>query len=217
MAGDITWITKGGVHIPITESGGVKKKSTNDYMNEKIRNIKSYDENEEKFKRENSNILYENNVITEEQQLAIEDYTSDYGYGSSDMINRVLNGEKNVSNNVREFISKNTRHIDSCIKGTIKQDIYVYKKVRNSIEELKVNKEISNKGFTSTSIYESSASKVYSGNGIIIKIKVSRGTKALYIGDKTSFATNEHELLFGRNHKIKITKINGTEVLGELI
>lgn len=35
MASGVTWITKGGVHIPITESGSGK--STNDYMNKKIR------------------------------------------------------------------------------------------------------------------------------------------------------------------------------------
>lgn len=38
MANDgITWITKGGQHIPIID-GKVGGKSTNDYMNEKIRN-----------------------------------------------------------------------------------------------------------------------------------------------------------------------------------
>lgn len=34
---DITWITKGGTHIPIVD-GKFGNKSANDYMNEKIRN-----------------------------------------------------------------------------------------------------------------------------------------------------------------------------------
>lgn len=101
--------------------------------------------------------------------------------------------------------------MNSCITQSLNEDIYTYRGIKIKPKDLEVGKIIENKGFTSTSIYKSDASNFSYGNvegsGAIIKIKASKGTKALYIGDKTSFHRNEHELLFEKGRSLKITKI----------
>lgn len=197
-----------------TENGGVFKVpndyvfTTNDYMNNKIKvmakkKITNYDNDESSFKNKNENISYKKCVKTNEQINAIADYTSDTGYGGSEMVNRFLNGEKEVSKEVAEIIRKKADIIESCISQPLKEDIYFYRGMDIKVEDLKVGQSLDNKGFTSGSIYETDAKK----HGQVIKTKAFSGQKALYIGDDTSHEESEHEILFGKNHSTVITKI----------
>lgn len=166
-----------------------------------------YNEKEDEFKKQNKNVIYENQNFNENQKNIIREYTSEDGYGSNEVINKYLNNEKELGDNVKKIVDKKINILDSCITQPLNENIYVYRGIKIKPESLKVNGMIENKGFISTSIYKYDAGNFGIGTGTIIKIKVNKGTKALYIGDKTSFKKNEHELLFGRNHSIKIIKI----------
>ena len=217
-----------------TETGGIFKVpddynyTTNDYMNNKLRgeyynknddnyNITDYDNNEIYFEAEHQNIMYDNCVKTDEQKRAIADYTTDTGYGGSEIVNRFLNGEKQLGEKATTLVEEKVKIIDSCISERLIKPIYFYRGVELNPEDLKVGYPIPNKGFTSGSIYIEDAKK----HGHVIKTKAFAGEKALYIGNKTSHEEPEHEILFGRNHSTiitKITKNNGQyEIEGKLV
>lgn len=199
----------------------------NQTMNDKIRNIKDYNDDEGLFEYENENVLYENQSFTPEQQNVIREYTSEDGYGSNQIINRYLNGEKQLSEQAATIVDRKINILESSITQPLKKDIYVYRGIQVSPKNLIEGQIIPNKGFVSTSIYRSDASNFSIGAGTTVKIKVKQGTKALYIGKHTSASHNEHELLFERGKQIKIVKIDrlvdkdgdfmNYEVLGELI
>jgi hypothetical protein len=221
MNDDVIWITKNGVHIPITND------YMNNYIKQKSKNIKDYNENEEQFKKNNQNILYENQNFTDEQKNAIKEWTSDTGYGGSSTINRFLNNKKELSPEAQKIVNEKIEILQSTINQPINEDIYVWYGTKVSPKDLQQGQILPNNGFTATSIYQYNAG-VHSYNaGSLIKIKVNKGTKALYIGDKTSFSKNEYELLFGKGHSVKIDKIQklydkdgdfmNYEVEGELI
>ena len=48
--------------------------------------------------------------------------------------------------------------------------------------------------------------------GGVVKLKVKKGIKALYIGEDTANFRNEHELLIERGHSCKITKYEYNEL-----
>ena len=80
MASGVTWITKGGVHIPITESGGGSnsgdKKNTNDYMNKKIRNGAGVGGNvndETEIKKKQLEIIQKENPMRDDYHTGIRD------------------------------------------------------------------------------------------------------------------------------------------------
>lgn len=201
--------------------------NVNDIMNNKIRNIKDYDEDEEQFKQDNSNVLYENQNLSDNQKKAITDYTRGSGYGDSEMINGYYNGTREMSDEAAKLVVEKADILESSITQPLNQDIYVYRKINIKGSEIREGQDIPNKGFTSTSLTMNKSSQINSGVGTIIKVQVKKGTKALYIGDKTDAPRNEHELLFGRGHSIKITRVEklfdkdddfmNYEVLGELI
>lgn len=199
----------------------------NDSMNNKIRNIKDYDGDEGLFEYENQNVLYENQSLTEQQKNVIREYTNEDGYGSNEIINRYLNGEKELSEGAVSIVNQKIQVLESSITQPLNRDIYVYRGIKGSPKDLAVGSALPNKGFTSTSISRYDASNFGIGTGTTVKIRVKRGTKALYIGKHTSASHNEHELLFGQGKQIKIVKVEklfdkdgdfmNYEVLGELI
>lgn len=180
-------------------------------LESKNKETSDFNDDEVLFKEKNENILYENQNFTESQKQAIKEYTSENGYGSNETINRFLNGEKELGTEASKIVNQKIDTLESCITQPLNEDIYVYRGIKTRPKDLQVGQIIENKGFTSTSIYRSDASNFSygskEGSGTTIKIKASKGAKALYIGDKTSFHRNEHELLFGKGHSLKITKI----------
>lgn len=199
----------------------------NEVMNNKIRNVKDYSDNEEMFEKENQNILYKNQTFTDQQKDVIKEYTSEDGYGSNNVVNKYLNGEKQLSESAQEIVDKKIQTLDSCINQTLNNNIYVYRGINIRPKDLIEGQIIENKGFTSTSLYRSDASNFSVAGGATIKLKVNKGEKVLYIGKNTSAKHNEHELLFNRNKSIKIVKIEklfdqdgdfmNYEIQGELI
>lgn len=154
------------------------------------------------FVEENADVLYENNVKTEEQKQAISDYTR-FAYTP---INSYLRGDKNLYHKEdEEKLKEIVKIIDSCFNGSLNKNIVTYRAMRFN-ENFKKPKEgdiIENKGYSSTSINPES---IHESLGRIVRLKVKKGTKALYIDENTSNITGEKELLFPRNMKIKITK-----------
>lgn len=66
----VTWITKGGEHIPIVD-GKVGGKSTNDYMNEKIRQGGSKMLSSEERKKQQFEIIKKENPMTDDYHTGI--------------------------------------------------------------------------------------------------------------------------------------------------
>lgn len=154
------------------------------------------------FVEENADVLYENNVKTEEQKQAISDYTR-FAYTP---INSYLRGdEKLYYKEDEEKLKEKVKIIDSCFNGSLSKNIVAYRAMKFN-ENFKKPKEgdiIENKGYSSTSI---NPEYIHESLGRIVRLKVKKGTKALYIDENSSNITGERELLFPRNMKIKITK-----------
>ena len=154
------------------------------------------------FVEENADVLYENNVKTEEQKQAISDYTR-FAYTP---INSYLRGDENLYHKKdEEKLKEKIKIIDSCFNGSLSKNIIAYRAMKFN-ENFKKPKEgdiIENKGYSSTSI---NPEYIHESLGRIIRLKVKKGTKALYIDENSSNITGERELLFPRNMKIKITK-----------
>jgi len=178
----------------------------NNYMNDKIRGIADYNDDEDRFLVDNQNLIYDPNTATEEQRQAIMEYTREMGYGDSNMVNGYLNGEKQLSDSAKLIVEKRIKALDSCITQQVNKDFYAYRGVPIRGEDLQVGKIIENKGYTSASINKYDASTFSTAKGTTIKLRVKAGTKALYIGEHTSNFRNEHELLIQRGKSIRIIK-----------
>lgn len=188
----------------------------NDYMNNKIRNVVDYDNDEDRFKTENADVVYNEEELTTTQKNVIDEYTYGTGYGSCETMNGYLNGTKELGPGASEITLAKAEALESAINKPLNREIYVYRKIHNATSEIREGQIIENKGFTSTSITKNKATNLDTLPGTTIKLRVKKGTKALYIGSKTGAPYNEHELLFGKNHSIKITKVDSYEIYGEL-
>ena len=188
----------------------------NDYMNDRIRGINDYNENEDDFLVDNQNLIYDPYNLTQQQRDSIREYTNGIGYGDFKLINGYLNETRELSDGAKEIIRQKIKTLDSCINAETKKPFYTYHGTKLNKENLSVGQIIENKGYTSTSIFKNDAGDFTGPNGTIIKLKVKLGTKALYIGENTSNYKNEHELLIEKGKSIKIIK-NGDEVIGELV
>ena len=164
---------------------------------------KSYDSSSADFVSNNPGVDYNESNLDNNEKRAISDYTSGFGYGGSDIVNRYLNGLKELSPDVKKIVDEKIKYLDSAIKNKLSENIQVFRGIDVHPRELSEGLVINNYGFTSTSISRYQASKF----GTTIKVNVKKGTPALFIGSNTSSTQNEHELLFGRGHAIKITKI----------
>ncbi len=199
----------------------------NDYVNNKIRGIVDYNEDEDKFLLDNQNLIYDSGNISEEQRKAIKEYTTGYGYGGSEMVNGYLNNKRELSDGAKVLVREKIGQLDKTINQETKNSFYIYRGVEIKGEDLQVGKVLENKGYTSASIYKYDASNFSGARGTTLKLLVKKGTKALYIGENTSSYRNEHEILIERGKSIKIIKnekifdkdgkfIN-YEIVGELI
>ena len=164
------------------------------------------------FEDDNPDVLWDKNVTTEEQKKNLMVYTRDGSQPINDYLRAGLLGTgKN------ETIEKAVAAIDSTLKGKLGTDIVVYRAFRANDEFPlpKVGQVIDNAGYTSTSLDPEGMSEWLGKNRI--KLKVKKGTNALHIGGDTSnlvmfegetSTSDEQEVLFPRNAKIKITKAN---------
>lgn len=162
-------------------------------------------------------VSYSKNVNTQEKQRALKAYTSGKGIDNYENINAYLNGKKDFSDAEKEQLDATIKTMDSVITGKTDSDMMVYRGIALKSSDIEVGDSIKNKGFTSTSANEGIANDFanYYG-GSTIKIKVAKGTPAVFVGYDTGGDFDEAEMLFGRNAEIVITGKNGNEIIGEL-
>lgn len=145
------------------------------------------------------------NNIDNEAKNVIKAYTDENSYYNYDRINGSINSFG--INGANEEVQRRARIIEKAInQNEIKENSYVYR-VIDKRDILKDSKGyyIQNQGFTSTSATENiPVDFIDSENKIKIKIQVQKGTKALYIGERTEAIVNEQEFLFGLNKRIDI-------------
>ena len=154
------------------------------------------------FVEENEDVLYEKNVKTDKQKEAIADYTR-FAFTP---INGYLRGDKDLYREEEvDKIKEKIETIDSCFNGSLNVNMVTYRAMRfnNDFKKPAEGDIIDNAGYTSTAINPES---IHESLGKIVRLKVDKGTKALYIDNNTSNIRGENELLFPRNMKIKITK-----------
>ena len=227
MADDIggVWRTVGGRRIFIKDgqdlASAMKESGKFNNKSQEQNDYKEYYEGQKakgSFSEDNPDVDYENNVKDYYSKEAIKKYTAGEGIQSYENINNYLNGNKTFNEEEITKIKDTITKIDKCIENKTQVDLYTYRGIAIDSKEIQIGDEIKNKGYTSTSISKYIAddfTEYYKGT--TIKIKVKKGTKALFIGPHSGSDYNEEELLFGRNTKIVITGKDDNGVYGELI
>ena len=176
-----------------------------DYKNLSFREIKEYE-------KASSSLL---KTLTKNERKALGKYFVS-GY---DEINRFLSGETKQNTKLEEKI----KNMDSAIaKYNLEDNIIVYRGTdRKYYENLKVNDIIEEKVYYSTSLSQEVAEQFVidrknPSDGILVEIKVPKGSNVLYIGNNGSFEF-EQEMLIGRNTKYKVLEIGRYRIILEII
>ena len=112
-------------------------------------------------------------------------------------------------------------------KFTIDSNILTYRGTSEKYyKDYKVGDTFEGKVFYSTSVNKEQAIAFaddvtkYSDDGskgVLLEIKVPKGSKALYIGENTDYDFNEYELLLSNKTKYKIEKIDDGKIILEMI
>ena len=168
-----------------------------------IEEYKKYDDSEETFIKNNPS------VVLKEKNRIIDEWTSDGGgYHSNSGITKYMREDREQYKH--EGWEQGIRELDAQINGKLNENIITYRTVQIPVKELKAGQIIDDKTFIATSLSEYNSSAAFSKGDAYsstIEIKVNKGTRCLYIGDKTGHGRNENELLFPPEYEIKITSI----------
>ena len=162
------------------------------------------------FMEENPDVSFEKNVTTEEQKQAIFEYTTNGGTVFNSYLRDGLLGSE-----TSQVIEDRIKALDSCLDGKLSENTIGYRAVKFTKDFKPFNEGdiIDNAGYTSVSLYPEAMSEALGQNKI--RLKIPKGTNALYIGGDTSAQVlfegeashnDEDELLLRRGLKMKITK-----------
>ena len=138
-------------------------------------------------------------------QKAVEDYTSQTEHYNYAYFNNILN-ENWPSKQLDDEAKDRIKLIDKAINGsTITENMYVYR----NFDRMYIDKDgyITSKGYMSTSLYKGPTEQ-YFDNEDIMKLRVPKGTKGLYVGANTMSMVPEYEIIFGRDIKIRVIGMN---------
>jgi len=159
-------------------------------------------------------------VVTKSELEDIEYYRS---IGSGPINNYLRVGESKAKGFLDPTelaeIKKTTKNIESALnKSIVPDDVIAYRGISSKeiVDELNDNmgKVFTEKGFASTSLDRSIAEQFtgwMTGEGALVRIRVPKGLKGMYIGDR------EKELLLQKNKKYRIISKKTTEVKGTKI
>lgn len=171
------------------------------YKNPSFREIKEYEKASSLFLK----------TLTKNERKALRKY---FVFGYSE-INRFLVGEIKQNTKLEEKI----KNMDSAIaKYNLVDDVIVYRGTeREYYENLKVDDIIEEKVYYSTSLSREIAEQFVidrknPSDGILVEIRVPKGSNVLYIGDNGSFEF-EQEMLIGRNNKYKVLEIGRDRII----
>ena len=210
--GEIQWITKNGVHIPLT----------NDYMNKKIRKEQDEEINYKKIDMNDYNDLDITNVngeITKDEERSLGRY-SGIAYKE---INHYLNNGKLIDDVdwTEDEIKGYIKDINEAInKSTLNYNVKLYKGTKAKYyEKFNVGDTFELKMFNSTSLKENVADRFqkYEEDRITLEIRARKGTKAIYMGDNYGILQNEQEILLQKNLKYKVLEKEKNRIVLEVL
>lgn len=192
-------------NLSAKQSSRSKLSDNIDYKNLSFREIKEYE-------KASSSLL---KTLTKNEIKSIRKYSLvDYK-----KINRFLSGETKQNTKLEEKI----KNIDSAIaKYNLEDDIIVYRGTeRKYYEDLNEDEIIQEKVYYSTSLSQEVAEQFVidrknPSDGILVEIRVPKGSDVLYIGNNGSFEL-EQEMLIGRNTKYKVLEIGRNKIILEII
>jgi len=225
MNEDVIWITKNGVHVPIT----------NAYMNDKIKQ----EANKQKYNDENFKYLLEDEEYDKYVEMSEESYSkltpneeklisslytkTEHSYQVNDAL-RIGKEETDwlVKENFKELIDTmdkacktytseqnmaSTRFVDfDYLRNAYGLKIQKYgdidrSQVANQMKQF-IGSEISSKAYTSVSLNES-GNGMFNNLAVKMKINMPKGTK-MYVADNVG----EFEAILGRNTKMQLKKVS---------
>lgn len=192
-------------NLSAKQSSSSKSSHNINYKNLSFREIKEYEKASNSFLK----------TLTRNERKALGKYFVS-GY---DEINRFLSGEPKQNTKLEEKI----KNMDSAIaKYNLEDDIIVYRGTdRKYYEDLNEGDIIQEKVYYSTSLSQEVAEQFVidrknPSEGILVEIKVPKGSNVLYIGNNAAFES-EQEMLIGRNTKYKVLEIGRDRIILEII
>ena len=171
------------------------------YKNPSFKEIKEYEKS--------SKLLLK--TLTKNERKALGKYFVS-GY---DEINRFLSGETKQNTKLEEKV----KNMDSAIaKYNLEDNIIVYRGTdRKYYEDLNEGDIIQEKVYLSQEVAEQFViDRKNPSHGILVEIRVPKGSNVLYIGNNGSFEF-EQEMLIGRNTKYKVLEIGRDRIILEII
>ena len=207
MNNESRWVTlKDGRRIKI-----------NDYMNDKIRNsigkIQYVSLNDEKIEEFDKATKELKETLDAETINSLMSYA---GIGHKE-INETLElgkpTEQIIYSNIND-IQKDINNIDNVMnKSMLNKNVICYRGTYEDFSNYKIGDTFNSKKFFSTSFKEKIAlqrAKKKGEGGVVLEIRTSKNTKAIYMGDNFS-SQNEFELLLNRGLKYKVIDIQDIE------
>ena len=192
-------------NLSAKQSSSSKSSHNINYKNLSFREIKEYEKASNSFLK----------TLTRNERKALGKYFVS-GY---DEINRFLSGEPKQNTKLEEKI----KNMDSAIaKYNLEDDIIVYRGTdRKYYEDLNEGDIIQEKVYYSTSLSQEVAEQFVidrknPSEGILVEIKVPKGSNVLYIGNNAAFES-EQEMLIARNTKYKVLEIERDRIILEII
>lgn len=214
---DIQWITKNGVHIPLT----------NDYMNKKLRKQEDYNDTYEYgVNEENEEEAYDQYVEMSEEsyrnldegyyQEIKDNYVgNEYSYDINDNLRKGIDTDRNIREALdygcKSYTSKkdmaSTRFVNmEYLRNAYGLDIPQFGDVDRSkvADDMKqfIGSEIQSKGYTSVSLNES-GNGMFNNLSVKMKINMPKGTK-MFVADNIT----EYEAILGRDTKMVLKKVD---------
>ena len=172
-------------------------------------NYKNYENDlgevdEDLFKKENASI------ILKEPNRSTEAWTTDDGsYESNHRISKYLRDVAEGNSNRNDRMEKAVEDLENLMNPSDKP-FTMFRTTQEPLSKINVGDIIDKDSFI-----DGSLSRKYSvlhfnygdAYSTTIELQVPEGTRALYIGDKTSYKENEYEVLLGKGYGIEITNI----------
>lgn len=216
---EIQWITKNGVHIPLT----------NDYMNKKLRKQEDYNDTYEYGIDEESEDAYDQYVEMSDESYnnldegfyqEIQDayVGNEYSYQINENLRNGIDTDKNIREALdyacKSYTSKrdmaSTRFVNmEYLRNAYGLEIPQYgdvdrSKVADNMKQF-IGSEIQSKGYTSVSLNES-GNGMFNSLAVKMKVNLPKGTK-MFVADNVG----EYEAILGRDTKMILKKVDFKE------
>ena len=216
---EIQWITKNGVHIPLT----------NDYMNKKLRKQEDYNDTYEYGIDEDSEDAYDQYVeMSDEsynnldegfyQEIKDAYVGNEYSYTINENLRKGIDTDKNIREALdyacKSYTSKkdmaSTRFVSmDYLRNAYGLEIPQYgdvdrSKIADNMKQF-LGSEIQSKGYTSVSLNES-GNGMFNSLAVKMKVNMPKGTK-MFVADNIG----EYEAILGRDTKMILKKVDFKE------